>query len=86
MRRSMEEKNKVPLLLEFLFGESAETARRRASPRLRRWGEAFEEWIAEQGRRCKPSTSKHAKTTWRRLLRERRASRSGSCPAVGAAG
>ncbi len=67
----MEEKNKVPMLLEFLFGEAAETVWRGASPRLMRWGEAFDEWLAEQGRRCKPSTSKHAKTTWRRLLRER---------------
>ncbi len=67
----MAEKNKIPLLFEFLFGEAAETARRGASPRLMRWGEAFDEWLAEQGRRCKPSTSKHAKTTWRRLLRER---------------
>ncbi len=50
----MEEKNKVPMLLEFLFGEEAETVQRGASPRLMRWGEAFDEWMAEQGRRCKP--------------------------------
>jgi hypothetical protein len=66
-RRAMEEKNKVAMLLEFLFGEAAETAQRGASPRLMCWGEAFDEWLAEQGRRCKPSTSKHAKTTWQRL-------------------
>ncbi len=67
----MEEKNKVPMLLEFLFGEAAETVRRGASPRLMRWAEAFDEWLAEQGRRCTPSTNKQAKITWRRLLRER---------------
>jgi site-specific recombinase XerD len=66
----MEEINKAPMLLEFLFGEAAETAQRGASPRLMRWGEAFDEWMAEQGRRCKPSTSKQAKITWRRLLGE----------------
>ena len=66
----MEENNKVPLLLEFLFGEAAQIARRGASPRLMRWGKAFDEWLAEQGRRCKPSTSKRAQITWRRLLRE----------------
>ncbi len=76
----MEENNKVPMLLEFLFGEAAETVRRGASPRLMRWGEAFDEWLDEQGRRCKPSTSKQAKITWRRLLWERGGSRSGSCP------
>ncbi len=79
----MEEKNKVPMLLEFLFGEAAETApaitaglaQQGASPRLtsrwerdKAWGEAFDEWMAEQGRRCKPNTSKQAKITWRQPL------------------
>jgi hypothetical protein len=67
----MEEENKIPMLLEFLFGESAETARRGASPRLRRWAAAFDEWLAERGRKYKPSTTNQAKITWRRLLRER---------------
>jgi len=71
----MEEKNEVPVLLDFLFGEMAETApaknagqaQRGAAPRLMRWGEAFDEWLAEQGRRCKASTRKQAIITWRRL-------------------
>jgi len=74
----MEEKNKMPMLLEFLFGEvpqacprsdrsgrcginletapakNAGQAQRGASERLIHWGEAFDEWLAEQGRRCKP--------------------------------
>jgi hypothetical protein len=60
-RGAMEDKDKVPMLLEFLFGEfpqgcgiNFETVWRGASPRLMRWGEAFDEWMAEQGRRCKP--------------------------------
>ena len=108
----MEEENKVPMLLEFLFGEvpqacprsdrsgrcginfetapakNAGQAQRGASPRLtsrwerdKAWAAAFDEWLAERGRRCKPSTTQQAKITWRRLLRERRESRSGICPA-----
>ena len=67
----MEEGNKVPLLLEFLFGEAAETAQRGASARLMLWGRAFDQWIAERGEIYKPSTTKQAKIAWKRLLRER---------------
>jgi hypothetical protein len=74
----MEEENKVPMLLEFLFGKAAETARRGASarlgPRWRRdkaWGEAFDEWLAERGEIYKLGTTKQAKLAWQRLLRER---------------
>ena len=67
----MEDKNQVPILLEFLFGQAAQTAQRGASPRLIRWAAAFDEWIAERGRVYKPCTTDHARRTWRRLLRER---------------
>ena len=89
----MAEKNKIPVLLEFLFGEvpagaginfetapakNAGQAQRGASKRLasrwerdKAWGEAFDEWMAERGRKYKPSTTKQAKITWRRLLRDK---------------
>jgi site-specific recombinase XerC len=68
----MEENNKVPMLLEFLFAYAAQTAQRGASPRLIRWAAAFDQWLAERGRVYKPCTTKHARHTWQRLLRERR--------------
>ena len=39
----MEEEEKIPKLLEFLFGEGAERAQRGALSRLLRWSEAFRE-------------------------------------------
>jgi hypothetical protein len=33
----MPDQNEVPLLLQYLFGEAAETAQRVDSPRLMRW-------------------------------------------------
>ena len=48
----MEDENKIPLLLEFLFGEAAQAAQRGASERLRRWGRAFDDWLAERRRRA----------------------------------
>ena len=64
----MAEKHKTRLLLEFLFGENAETALRGASPGLLAWAEAFDEWMAEKGAKYTKSTTKQAKLAWRRLL------------------
>lgn len=63
----MEEEEKIPRLLEFLFGEGAERAQRGASRRLMGWSEAFEGWLGER----KASARKQAVLTWRRLLQER---------------
>jgi hypothetical protein len=67
----MEDGNKVPLLLELLFGEAAEAAQQGASARLMLWGRAFDRWIAERGQFSTPSPIKEAKIVWKRLLRER---------------
>jgi site-specific recombinase XerD len=67
----MDEAGKVPRMLEFPFGEAAETAQRGASRRLRRWSQAFEEWLAMRRQNYKPGAAKQAVLTWRRLLRER---------------
>ena len=68
----MAEEDNIPLLLDFLFGESAVTAQRGASERLLRWVNAFDGWLAERGRKYTPSTTKQAKLTFRRLLRDRK--------------
>ena len=67
----MEEESKTPLLLEYLFGETAGTAQRGASPRLLAWAAAFEAWIAEHEPIRAPKTISNWKLAWRRLLQER---------------
>ena len=67
----MENEVKVPRLMQFLFGEAAETAQRGASERLRRWSEGFEGWMGQREENGE-STSKQANLAWKRLLRERR--------------
>ena len=68
----MGDENRVPLLMEFLLGEVPQGCGiNYGYTRDKVWGEAFEEWMAERGRKFKPSTTKQAKIAWRRLLRER---------------
>ena len=67
----MDQESKLPMLLQFLFGETAGTARRGASPRLLAWSAAFEAWIAEHGPIRAPKTIIKWKRAWRRLLQER---------------
>jgi hypothetical protein len=66
----MDEAGKVPRTLEFPFGEEAEAAQRGASRRLRRWSQAFEEWLAERKRTYRPCTTKQSVITWRRLVQQ----------------
>jgi hypothetical protein len=39
-------KDNVPLLIEFLFGESAPIAYQEASERLLRWSRDYDDWLA----------------------------------------
>ena len=64
----MGDENEVPLLLEFLFGDAAETTQHGASARLMRWAEAFEAWLAERALKVTPSSARKSKISWRRLL------------------
>jgi site-specific recombinase XerD len=64
----MDDESKTPMLLRLMFGEAAGTARSGASPRLLRWGEAFDGWLAERGSNGRESTGKQARLAWRRLL------------------
>ena len=55
----MPDQNEVPLLLQYLFGEAAETAQRVDSPRLMRWAEAFDAWLA-----ARTSGANHYGVSW----------------------
>ena len=68
----MQPPSETPLLLEYLFGDSAALARQAASPRLLRWCRAFDEWLAERRRECQPATYRHSKVVWQRLLQNSR--------------
>jgi hypothetical protein len=62
----------VPLLIEFLFPDSAPTAHRIASERLLLWSQAFDYWLAGLRERYSPSRRKTAVAAWRRLLHAQR--------------
>ncbi len=64
----MEEKNKVPMLLEFLFGEVAETAQRGSSERLIRWAEAFDDWLEVRRTRFGSNIGKDSHRAWAEFL------------------
>jgi site-specific recombinase XerD len=55
-----------------MFGESALTAFRGASPRLLLWCRAFDEWLAERRRLYTPSCYNKGLVAWRRLYRQSR--------------
>jgi integrase len=59
--------DETPTLLTLMFGQAAGTVRRGASPRLLRWAEAFDEWLAERERQFKPTIRKPSTLAWRRL-------------------
>jgi hypothetical protein len=65
-------KENVPLMIEFLFPDSAPTAHRIASERLLLWSQAFDAWLAGLRERYSPSRRKTAVAAWRRLLHARR--------------
>ena len=66
----MVNEKEIPTLLEFLFGDSAETAQRGASARLMCWVQAFDQWLAERAQKVKPGTVRDAPLAWKRLLQE----------------
>ena len=74
----MEGENKVPLLLEYLFGEDAEAAQRGTSERLLVWAEAFDDWLAERRANYSPSTALQSRLAWQRLLMDPRTGKSGA--------
>jgi site-specific recombinase XerD len=66
----MDEDQKIPLLFSYYFGDSAASAQRGASRRLKKWSQAFEQWIGECKRDYQKDTVKHVLLAWRRLVRQ----------------
>ncbi len=66
----MDEQNNIPLLFSFYFGDSALSAQRGSSRRLKKWSRAFEQWVEECRRDYRKDTVKHALLAWRRLVRQ----------------
>ena len=65
----MTDEQKIPLLIQYLFGKQADKAWRSASPRLRLWARAFDDWLAS--RRTTKDTCYQSQLAWKRLLEER---------------
>jgi len=57
------------MLFSFYFGDSAASAQRGASRRLKKWSWAFETWMGERKRDAQKDTVKQAVMAWRRLVR-----------------
>jgi site-specific recombinase XerC len=66
----MDEENKTPMMLTFMFGEAAKVAQRGASERLLRWCRAYDEWLAERRYTYRPNTAKQSVLAWRRLVQQ----------------
>ena len=64
----MSDSQDVPVLLQFLFGESAGLALGTASERLLRWCRAMDEWLAERQQKYHSRTYRASIDAWRRLL------------------
>jgi site-specific recombinase XerC len=64
----MDENKKLPLLFSYYFGDSAVSAQRGASRRLKKWSRAFEQWIDSRRRGYQVDTVKHALLAWKRFV------------------
>jgi integrase len=69
-KQKTKEDGNIPMLLTFLFGDSAKVAQQGASERLMRWCRAFDDWLAERKRIRKPGTIRHSVEAWRRLAQQ----------------
>jgi site-specific recombinase XerD len=63
----MASSDQIPTLLSLMFGQSAGTAYRAASPRLLLWAQAFDDWLAERRRLYSKSCLNKALQAWTRL-------------------
>ena len=64
----MSAENEVPILMQFMFGETAALARQTASERLLRWCQAMDDWLGERRRLNHRSTYKTSINAWKQLL------------------
>lgn len=66
----MDQENEVPLLFRFYFGDSAASAQRGASTRLKKWSRAFETWMAERKLYYPKDAVQRTVMAFRRLVRQ----------------
>src|SRR4030067_115489 len=66
----MDDKQKIPLLYTFYFGENAASAQRSASRRLAKWSNAFDAWIDLRSRQVSKNAVYMCVISWRRLARQ----------------
>jgi integrase len=66
----MDQDRNIPILFTFYFGDSAASAHRGASRRLRKWSRAFDEWVELRKRLYRKDTLKQSLLAWRRLARQ----------------
>jgi len=65
----MTDPSQEPLkLYRMIFGEKAEAAAASSGERLRRWAEAFEDWLVERGRLHRKDAVKMSCTIWEKFL------------------
>jgi integrase len=66
---TMDQDQNISLLFIFYFGDSAASAQKGASQRLKKWSRAFDHWIEERLRDYQKGVAKQARLAWRRLVR-----------------
>ena len=64
----MDENQNIPLLFSFYFGDSAASAQRGASKRLKKWSRAFEQWMGECNQDYPKDTVQRAVVACRRFV------------------
>ncbi len=66
----MDQEHEIPLMLKYLFGDTAGLAKRSASERMLKWCTGFDGWLDEMGRTFRRDKIKQAKMTWKLLLKQ----------------
>lgn len=65
----MDQDQNISLLFIFYFGDSAASAQKGASRRLKKWSRAFDQWMDERKVHYQKDAIKQARLAWRRLVR-----------------
>src|SRR4030067_1659574 len=60
----------IPRLFSYYFGDSAASAYRGASRRLKKWSRAFDQWMDERRQNYTKSSLRQSTLAWRRLVKQ----------------